>query len=164
MSIQELIKKIRCNDNFEIKPPCGLPILMYEHVLPDDLKEFYQICGGIDCYIEDGGFPMQILAPNRFKLANELLLGEKYVDDISSSWYVIIDVEDGNYISIDCNTERIGKCYESFEYSHAVRGNCPIVALSFSELLENIVNYKGDYFFWKGNSTFISHGDAYDKE
>ncbi len=164
MNIQEVMKKIRSNDNFEIKPPCGLPILKSGHVLPDDLKEFYQICGGIDCYIEDGGFPMQILAPNKFELANKLLLGEEYVDDISSSWYVIVDAEDGNYISIDCNANRIGKCYESFEYSHAIRGNCPVIALSFTELLDSIVNYKGDYFFWKDNLDFTSYGDAYDKE
>lgn len=90
------------------------------------------------------------------------MLGNEYANDISSSWYVIADAEDGNYITIDCNQNRLGKCYESFEYSHAVAGSCPVVALSFTELLNNIFDYKGDYFFWKDNPNFISHGDAYD--
>lgn len=163
MNIKEILSELRNNNNFKIKPPCGYPKLKAGHVLPDDLKEFYDICGGIDCYTEDGGFPIEILSPNNFKQANVLLLGEEYDDDISSSWYVIVDAEDGNYITIDCNPNRIGKCYESFEYSHAIRGNCPIVALSFTELLNNVFKYKGDYFFWKDNPNFVSHGDAYEE-
>ena len=36
----------------------------------------------------------------------------------------------------------------------------PIVALSFTQFLQNLLDYKGDYFFWKD----INHsdlGDAY---
>lgn len=162
MNIKEIVSELKNNSNFEVKPPCGCPKLKDGHVLPDDLKEFYGICGGINCYMEEGGFPIEILSPSDFKQANKFLLGNEYADDISSSWYVIADAEDGNYITIDCNQNRLGKCYESFEYSHAVAGSCPVVALSFTELLNNIFDYKGDYFFWKDNPDFTSHGDAYD--
>ncbi len=162
MNVKELIDNIRNNSNFKIKPACGYPKIKEGHILPDDVKEFYGICGGIECYINDGGFPINILSPNKFTQANKLLLGNEYEDDISSSWYVIVDAEDGNYISIDCNCRRLGKCYESFEYSHASVGNCPVIALSFTELLSNIFEYKDDYFFWKDNPNFIAHGDAYD--
>ncbi|WP_313584977.1 SMI1/KNR4 family protein [Lacrimispora sp.] len=162
MDIKEIIFEFKKDNNFEIKDPCGYPILKNGHVLPDDMKEFYSICGGIVCYIERGGFPIEILSPINVKHANLLLVGEEYEEDISSSWYLIADAEDGNYISIDCDPSRLGRCYESFEYSHAVAGNCPIIAMSFTELLNNIFSYKGDYFFWKDNPSFLVHGDAYD--
>lgn len=162
MNIQEIIRELKSSNNFIVKEPCGYPILNNGHVLPDDMKEFFRLCGGIVCYTEEGGFPIEILSPSNVKQANLVLLGNEYKEDISSSWYLIADAEDGNYISIDCDLSRIGKCYESFIYKHAAAGNCPVIALSFTELLINIYNYKGDYFFWKDNPEFIVHGDAYD--
>ena len=55
----------------------------------------------------------------------------------------------------------MGICYESFEYSHALKNNCPIIAKSFTELLLNIYKYSGDYFFWKEENA-EDYGDAYD--
>ena len=162
MGIKEVIQKFQASNNFSVKEPCGYPILNNGHVLPSDMKEFYSLCGGIVCYTEEGGFPMEILSPSDVRQANLALLGNEYKEDISSAWYLIVDAEDRNYISIDCDISRNGKCYESFQYSHAAAGNCPIIALSFTELLNNIYNYKGDYFFWKDNPEFLGHGDAYD--
>jgi len=162
MNVKEMLYHLKNNSNFEVKEPCGYPKLKSGHILPDDMKEFYYMCGGIVCYTDSGGFPIEILSPSDVKLANLVLLGEDYEDDISSSWYLIADAEDGNYISIDCNSSRLGRCYESFEYSHAVAGNCPVIALSFTELLINVFEYTGDYFYWKDNPEFNGHGDAYD--
>lgn len=161
MELEEIIMQMKKNNNFEVKKPCGLPKTMKNHILPEDVKEFYSICGGIECYLEYGGFPLTILEPSKVKLANLIVLGEQYEEDISSSWYVIADAEDGNYISIDFNRDRLGRCYESFEYSHAVKNNCPIIAKSFTELLINIFKYSGDYFFWKDEKV-THYGDAYD--
>lgn len=161
MNIKDIIEEISKNPNFEVKKPNGYPKIFEQHVLPNDVKEFYTYCGGISCYVEDGGFPIVILEPKNVKPANMFLLGEVYESDISSSWYIIADADDGNYISIDFNINRLGRCYESFEYSHAIDGNCPIVALSFSEMLINILNYKGEYFYWKDKEFFNEIGDAY---
>lgn len=163
MDIEKIIHQMRKDSNFEVKKPSGYPSVMSGHVLPNDLKEFYRICGGIDCYVNDGAFPINILSPMEVKPSNLALLGENYPEDISSSWYLIADALDGNYISIDFAPLRLGKCYESFEYSHAVAGNCPIISLSFTELLNNLFKYKGDYFFWKNNNEFVNLGDAYTK-
>ena len=162
MNICELIREFRKNPNFEVKEPIGFPMLKKGHIIPKDMKEFYSICGGIICYVEEGGFPMEILSPVDIRHANSVLIGEECENDISYTWYLIADAEDGNYISIDCSESRLGRCYESFEYSHAVKGHCPVIAMSFTELLVRILNYKGDYFFWKDNPQFNVHGDAYD--
>lgn len=162
MKIKDIIKEFETHSNFEVKEPMGYPMVKHGHTLPDDMLEFFSLSGGLVCYIENGGFPIEILSPTRVKQANISLLGKEYEDDISSSWYLIADAEDGNYISIDCNPSRLGRCYESFEYSHAVAGNCPIIALSFTELLSNILKYEGEYFYWKDNPGFNGYGDAYD--
>jgi hypothetical protein len=161
MNIERLINSISKNPNFEVRKPCGYPQVSSRYILPDDLKEFYRLCGGIYFYKEYGGFPINIFNPKEVRPSNLTLLGENYDEDISSSWYLIADALDGNYISIDFNPSRLGKCYESFEYSHAMVDNCPIVALSFEQLLNSLLEYKGDYFFWKDNDKFVSLGDAY---
>ena len=162
MSIKELLKSIENNSNFIVKEPCGLPQIENNHTIPKDVKEFYFLCGGIECYIKEGGFPLSILSPDNIISTNVLLFKTNYPNDISFSWYTIADAYDGNYISIDFDIKRLGRCYESFEYSHASKGYCPIIALSFTELLINIITYTGDYFYWKDNIKFKSHGDGYD--
>jgi hypothetical protein len=161
MSIEKIIKLISENSNFEVKKPIGCPKVLSDHVLPDDVKEFYRLCGGISCYIKNGGFPITILSPLEVEQANISLLGKSYDEDISTSWYLIADALDGNYISIDFSPKRLGRCYESFMYTHAIKGNCQIISLSFKELLINLYEYDGDYFFWKDNNKFINLGDAY---
>ncbi len=161
MEIEHVLKEIRGNDNFQVKEPCGLPVISGNHEMPEDIKRFYSLCGGIECYVNYGGFPIKILEPTKVRLSNLVILGELYDDDLSSSWYTIVDAEDGNYVSIDFNSNRMGICYESFEYSHALKNNCPIIAKSFTELLLNIYKYSGDYFFWKEENA-EDYGDAYD--
>ncbi len=65
------------------------------------------------------------------------------------------------YISIDCSYERNGRCYTSFRFSHGLIGESPVIARTFTEFLLNILNYKGDYFFWEEDD-LKSYGDAYD--
>jgi len=36
-----------------------------------------------------------------------------------------------------------------------------LIAISFTELINNIYNYTGDYFYWKDNPELAGYGDAY---
>jgi len=161
MKLKEIIHQLKISSNFIVNEPCGYPEIKDGYVLPDDIREFYSICGGIMCYTQYGGFPIEILKPSNVKLSNIALLGKHYEEDISSSWHLIADALDGNFISVDFEPTRLGRCYESFAYSHAVANNCPMIALSFTELLYSIYKYTGDYFFWLDNPRFIGYGDAY---
>ncbi len=161
ISVQEVIEMFRKSKNFIVKEACGQPQLNEIHILPAELKQFYELCGGIECYLESEAFPVEILSPNLVEHANLRLIGEKCDDDISSYWYLIMDCKDGNYISIDCSNEKNGRCYTSFGFSHGLIGGTPIISKTFTELLLNILNYNGDYFFWEEDD-FKSYGDAYD--
>ena len=48
-----------------------------------------------------------------------------------------------NFITIDLFKERLGKCYDSFWDRYGVVGEQPIIANSFTELLEQLFKGKG---------------------
>jgi hypothetical protein len=67
----------------------------------------------------------------------------------------------GDYLTIDLNQERLGRCYDSFYDRHGIVGSYPTIAKSFTELLEQLFNNKGELLYWL-NKDFPSLGDAYD--
>jgi antitoxin YokJ len=138
MEIQLLIDKIKKLPNCLVHPPAGFPDIEKEDALPSDLNEFYKICGGIDLFI-DCDYAIKIVSPQEFVLANPTIIGERAEYDISSNWYIIGDDMEGNYITIDLDKSRLGRCYDSFWDVHGVAGNCHIIAGSFTELLEHLM-------------------------
>lgn len=54
-------------------------------------------------------------------------------------------------VTIDCSADRLGRCYDSFWDSHGVAGSCSIVALSFTDLLQRLLDNNGDYWYWLGD-------------
>lgn len=162
MTINECIEELNLgNGDWHMKSPSGLPVVEPSHRLPDDLVEFYKYYGGGDFFNNSPAFPVRILPPMEVIPSNIKITGKQYHYDMSSSWYVIADAGDGNFVSIDFDENRQGLCYESFEYSHAVAGSCPIISECFASFLTMLINYKGDYFFWKDQG-FTPIGDAYE--
>lgn len=170
MEVSEILKVMQKRGDFNVRHKnCdfGLSIHRKDCAIPDDVKEFFYLCDGVDCYIDNdkGAFPVTILSPNEVKPANDVINAGLCIDEvisITSSWYVIADCCDGNYITIDFNKKRLGRCYESFEYTHGSIGDCMIVARSFTEFLEHLINYNGDLFYWSENPNFKGYGDAFD--
>jgi antitoxin YokJ len=131
-------------------------------VLPGDLREFYQICGGLELF-SDALFVWKIVGPHELVPTNPVVIGEQVEDDITSSWMVIAR-ESGDsdaLISIDLSANRSGWCYDSNLEVHGLVGDCAILAFSFTELLEQLVGAHGQFVFWESDQ-FVSKGDAYD--
>ena len=110
-------------------------------------------------------YTYEILPPHRFHIANEVLCPSAWMEaewqkDISSDWYLIASDAEGQYLTIDLHPQRLGRCYDSFIGHHAIKGFCPIIARSFSELLERLWLNKGNYPYWLDEA--FSLGDAYD--
>jgi hypothetical protein len=167
MSVQELLERIRSTPDCEVYTPTGLPVTLDGHVLPEDLREFYQLCGGVSLYRT---LPKRIgiLPAERVVLANPFLWpsitpeqAATSADDISWSWYVIAHDYGGNYLTIDLSRERLGRCYDSFFDRHAMPGYCPIIARSFTELLTRLLDNQQSSPYWE-LPDFVSLGDAYD--
>lgn len=158
--ILKILEVIRKDPECKVYPPSGIPDIRPGLKMPDDLRDFYEICGGVDLFLEkEYGF--KILPPKDITLANPIIVGELCEDDISSTWYVLCKDRNGNYITIDMNIERLGRCYDSFWDRHGVVGECAIVAMNFTDLLMNLLTQKGEKLFWFERD-FEYLGDAYD--
>ena len=161
--LESLLARIRDTENCTVKPPTGsLPSVVEPHRLPDDLRHFYELCGG--CLLHTRGVvSCEIVEPSRVVLENPVIVGAafEYGDDISNSWYVIVARGTSEHVTIDLSAKRLGRCYESFWDTHAMAGSCPIVATSFVELLRGLYSARGEAWYWLQRGHRVI-GDAYD--
>lgn len=105
---------------------------------------------------------MRIVGPSEFVRANPEIVGAESPDDISDSWYILARGGSEEAISIDCSTERIGRCYDSFWDRHGVVDECRVVALCFTELLTRLFDRQGGYWYWLDEGA-PAYGDAYQR-
>jgi hypothetical protein len=126
--------------------------------LPEDIRSFYQIAGGAVLFAE-ATYPVEVVSPEEFVRANPIIRREPIENDRSFDWFIIAQWEP-QYITVDLNPARLGRCYDSFWDIHAMRGQCPVIACSFTELLEKLLVAKGQYLFWLALD-FSALGDAY---
>lgn len=140
-------------------PTSGLPRVSPGHALPEDLLAFYQAAGGLRIQEADGAW-IRVLGPAEMLPSNPVIVDERVSDDITGSWYVIALTDNGDYLSIDLDPDRQGHCYDSHHEVHGLAGECPVIALSFSELVERLLEARTAYWTVEG---FQSYGDAYDE-
>jgi hypothetical protein len=160
MEMQLLIDEIKNFPNCVIHSHSGFPVVEKGHELPNDLYEFFRLCGGMKLFF-DFDYGITIVSPEEFVLANPVIIGEKAEYDISSSWYIIGRDNNNDYLTIDLSKPRLGRCYDSNWEIHGVAGSCPIIANTFTDLLERLVINKGKHWYWLQDE-FASLGDAYD--
>jgi antitoxin YokJ len=165
MKIQDLLNQIITNPQCKVHPMQGFPPVKDKHVLPNDVLEFYSLCGGVDLFTK-ADYPYSIVPANKFVRANPIIAGEDWSDsvwetDVSADWYIVASDPDSQYLTIDLNPQRLGRCYDSFIGHHANPGYCPIIAISFMDLLHRLIQSQGQYPYWLEQS-FSSLGDAYD--
>lgn len=161
MRIDELLFTIARTPGCRIVPAAGIPRPEQGHVLPEDLRSFYELCGGVELY-RDRDYPITIVPPAEFRLANPEIVGPVWErDDISASWYIVADAGNREFITIDLDPARLGRCYDSFPYSHAVAGSSMVIAQSFTELVELLHRREGGRWYWL-EPDFQGYGDAYD--
>lgn len=160
MSMKKLIEKIKTLPNCTVYPAKGLPKTEAKHSLPADLKEFYELCGGITLF-KNESYIANIVPPDEFVLANSVIIGELCEEDVTSEWYIIANDGNGDYLTIDLGYKRLGKCYDSFWDRHGVVGECAVIALSFKDLIERLIKNNGQHWYWLTDN-FTSMGDAYD--
>ncbi|RUS09195.1 hypothetical protein EFW59_02324 [Bacillus subtilis] len=94
-------------------------------------------------------------------MANPIIVGELCEEDISSEWYIVCTDGKGEYLTIDLNEERKGKCYDSFFDRHGIVGETQVIANSFTDLIQRLLENKGKHWYWLRDD-HISLGDAYD--
>lgn len=170
MQIKSMVDLIKSDNRCTVLQPMGLPQVPSTHQLPDDVAEFYTLCGGILLGAYTDPYSARIVAPNEVTQSNSKLLGDELLEyalnnqqaDRSWNWYIIVDYYNGDCISIDLSKERNGRCYDSFHETYGFKGDMPIVAFTFSALLEQFYNNIGQHWFWL-DENFPIKCDAYDE-
>lgn len=158
--IEFLVHQISRDPECEVMSPAGYPRVESQHTLPTDLLSFYALAGGSNLFVS-ADYSTRIVAPSELVLANPVIVGEHIDDDISSSWYIVAKQGESGFITIDLDSNRLGRCYDSFWDRHGVAGSCAVIAVSFTDLLTQLVAARGRELFWLGTD-FPSLGDAYD--
>ncbi|MBO0805404.1 MAG: SMI1/KNR4 family protein [Nocardiopsaceae bacterium] len=160
IEIEELVELADSDPGCSVLAPAGGPGIDPPLRVPDDLSRFYELCGGTELFLtEDYG--ITILPPSRLVSSNIVMFGERYPDDITSTWFTVGETPDSDYVSIDLSPERNGRCYDSFHETHGLVGSSPIIAESFSQLLERFLRSRGGRWYWLCDD-FMPIGDAYD--
>lgn len=158
--INQLVDEARATPGCLVHDPAGLPEPASGLVLPDDLRDFYSLCGGVDLYT-DADFTIRVLSPAEFIPANLAVLGEGDLDDRTDCWYVIATTPQREYISIDLDPARHGRCYDSFPEVHGIVGESKVLANSFTDMLRSLLAGHGGHWYWL-EPDFADLGDAYD--
>jgi antitoxin YokJ len=159
--LRELLSRLREDSSCVFAQPTG-DAASGSFPLPDDLRQFYEICGGLVMF-SNAPFVWEIIGAHELVPTNVEVLGEQVDGDITSSWFVIARQQGDSsaLISIDLGADRLGWCYDSDVEVHGLVGDSAVLAHSFSELMNELVDSRGQYIFWKAEN-FTSKGDAYD--
>jgi antitoxin YokJ len=161
MNINAVIRLLAGTPDCRLLPATGLPRTKSNVKLPEDLLIFYHAAGGAVLF-ESAPFPHYIVRPEALVLANPVIVGQLCPDDISSSWYTLAHDGNGDFLTIDLASERIGRCHDSFHETHGLIGQTPVIATSFSDLLSRLLANRGGRPYWL-KPEFKSLGDAYEK-
>jgi len=156
--LQHLLAHIARTRDCTVTSPRGQPVLRDSERLPDDLAEFYRLVGDVRLF-DHGTYPFRIVGPDELVRANPEIVAAEFPDDISDSWYIVARGGPEEAITIDCNPARLGRCHDSFWDCHGVAGVCPVIALSFTELLQRLFDSAGGYMYWLAVDP--GYGDAY---
>lgn len=158
--IEQLLDQIDRTHGCTVLAPRGQPVLREGDRLPDDLAEFYRRAGGVSLFAHST-YPIRVVGPEALARSNPEIVGSECPDDISDFWYIVARAGREEAITIDCSSsERIGRCYDSFWDRHGVAGDCRVVALSFTELLQRLFGNGGAYWYWLADDA-PDYGDAY---
>lgn len=160
MDLPDVLRRIAADDACKLLPPSGMPAVASEHRIPEDVLEFYRVAGGAALF-SGSNYDYSIVGPKEVRPANLVMGLDSGGSDISDAWYIIATDGEGEYLTIDLDLARLGKCYDSFHEIHGVAGSMPIIARSFTELLQRLLDNRGEYPYWLRDD-FAKLGDAYD--
>ena len=152
MTVDEFFDFAERAAGWQVLKPGGEPALAGS---PHDLARFLERCGGVVTRAN-------VAVGSRVVPAQEAIIGERDEHDRSAHWSLI--AEDDNSSTalravIDLDPQRLGRVYDGFWDRFGVAGSMPVIALSFTDFLERLVQSSGEPY-WADED--LGLGDAYD--
>ncbi|OKI49333.1 SMI1/KNR4 family protein [Micromonospora sp. CB01531] len=166
--LRDLLDRIARTHGCSVLPPTGGAVAGRGHRVPDNLREFYQLCGGAWLF-RDAPYQWRVCGPDDLVPASPRLLTEAIAReietevpaDLTNGCYVIADgggAATDPHIVIDLHPTRAGRCYLVGWDTYGLVGEMPVVATSVLELLRWLLSTDG------ANPTLApTQGDAYDQ-
>jgi hypothetical protein len=158
--LDNLLDVIANTENCSVSKNESLIVLEIGYDLPSDLKYYLENYKCVKLF-QTAEYPFYIVGTKNFQKANPIIAGCDVEDDSSNMWFIVASDNNSQYITIDLAKERLGRCYDSFQDRHGIVGEQPIIANSFTELLQALYNNQGGYPYWL-REEFKNIGDAYD--
>jgi hypothetical protein len=123
--------------------------------LDPDLRAFYLHCDGADLF-ERPNSPYRILPLAGVIRARVAIRGKDDDSRGPASWYVLCDVQDGNYVVVDVGT-RQGDRYPLIDGYRELFPDpeyCGRIADSFSEFLDKALRSGGNHYWLRDGESF----------
>ena len=161
MALTALLDRIAHDPDCAVLPAAGQPNIDSAHVVPEDVRAFYDVCGGVT--IGRGSeYEVRLVGPDECVLANNVILGDTLLRDLANrvpeelqrdaswDWYLIADLWNGDYLVIDAGQARNGACYDAHweTYMDTYHDRMPAIASALTSLLERLYANKGRYWYW----------------
>ena len=154
-SVAEIIHEATQTDGCTVCSPNGQPTIPVHLTVPDDLRVFYEHCGGLDMF-PGTEQERRFVSPNEVVRADPFILDMAYTDRPSAydgtpseTLYLIAVAGVGpEFITIDFDPQRNGLCFDSYSGDHGSESS-KVIALSFTELLNKLFYWKQPGLFWE---------------
>lgn len=153
MSIQDLLEQVSLQ-HFPNPPATPAQIAAFEHKvgwsLDPDLRAFYLHCDGADLF-ERPNSPYRILPLSGLIRARVAIRGKDDDSRGPASWYVLCDVQDGNYVVLDVGAPGAERypLLDGYREMFPDPAYCERIAESFSEFLDKALRSGGSHYWLK---------------
>jgi len=154
MMMEEIIKKIDNDEHCQLLEKRSDLNLPDSYHIPEDMKLYYSYCGGANLF-HNKDYQWNILSPNDINNACETVINEPCEATELEYFFCIAEDGNGDYLAINLGKENNGVIVDAFHETFGLAGDTPVIALSFTELLNSLYDNSGDYPYWLGNKERI---------
>jgi len=86
VNLTEILGRLKADPLHEVLPPQGLPKLREGHVLPSEVRAFYERCGGLKLNrYKEVYYSWRLVSPDEFRPATEIVIG-KELNGMAQFW------------------------------------------------------------------------------
>ncbi|QOV90212.1 SMI1/KNR4 family protein [Humisphaera borealis] len=141
-TIEDIVRRAKVNPLCHLLPPAGAPNIPKPFKLPTEVTRFYDLCGGIGLLDKVGDpYPRyQIVAPSEVVNVCMATIGDEYyLEPPLDGWFGIGKPDGSDAVVVDLNEDGYGRCYDVFHETFADPNAAKVIALTFTEFLENLL-------------------------
>jgi len=164
--LTEVLEKVRSR-HLPLPPPSPEELSrLASGGAPSDLLRFYEQMNGAGLHrdtkhggqrlVSDAWWHWVVLPISEMETVQErgYLQPDSPFYNRSAHWRCLVDVQDGDYLAISLEPGHVGEIIDCFHETVGKPGESSIIALSFTELMEQLVESKEAFWLQKGHREY----------